>query len=107
MASQKEARAWPVNQKVDLFHTTADVDEDALDRLAAHARSADVRLHVLIDARDGLLTGERIRGGVPGWREASVWFCGPTGFGEAIRQDLAKHGFPIEKRFHQELFAMR
>ncbi|RIK98222.1 MAG: ferric reductase [Burkholderiales bacterium] len=107
MASQKEARAWPVDQKVDLFHATADVDEDALDRLAADARSADVRLHVLIDARDGLLTGERIRAAVPDWREASVWFCGPSGFGEAITQDLARHGFPVEKRFHQELFAMR
>ncbi|MGB5940954.1 MAG: ferric reductase-like transmembrane domain-containing protein [Rhodanobacter sp.] len=107
MAWQKEARDWPAGQRIDLFHSTADVDDEALDRLAGDAHSADVQLHVLIDARDGRLTGERIRAAVPEWREASIWFCGPAGFGEALKQDLAKHGFPVERRFHQELFAMR
>jgi len=107
MAMQKSARDWPEAQTVDLFHTTADVDEEALGKLAADAKSADVRLHVLIDARDGRLTGERVRDSVPRWREASVWFCGPTGFGGALKKDLAAHGFPIKHRFHQELFAMR
>jgi predicted ferric reductase len=100
-------RDWPADQRVDLFHTTAEVDEEALDKLASDAKSADVRLHVLIDARDGLLTGERIRAAVPDWREASIWFCGPAGFGEAIKRDLSAHGFPVEQHFHQELFAMR
>lgn len=31
----------------------------------------------------------------------------PLGFGAALRQDLAGEGFPVAKRFHQELFAMR
>lgn len=107
MASQKESQGWPKGQQVDLFHSTAEVDEEALDRLAADAKSAQVRLHVLIDSRDGQLTGERIRNAVPEWREASIWFCGPVGFGEALKRDLAAHGFPVAKRFHQELFAMR
>ena len=107
MAARKNDRDWPEGQKVDLFHSTADVDQEALDRLAADAKSADVRLHVLIDARDGHLTGERIRAAVPEWREASVWFCGPAGFGEALKRDLAAHGFSVNDRFHQELFAMR
>ncbi len=107
MAMQKDARDWPEGQTVDLFHTTADVDEEALGKIAADAKSADVRLHILIDARDGRLSGERVRQAVPQWREASVWFCGPTGFGEALKRDFAAHGFPIEQRFHQELFAMR
>ena len=66
-----------------------------------------MHLHVLVDARDGLLTGERIRAAVPEWREASVWFCGPAGFGEALKDDLAAHGFAVGRHFHQELFAMR
>lgn len=107
MTIQKSARDWPEAQTVDLFHTTADVDEEALSKLAADAQYADVRLHVLIDARDGRLTGERVRESVPRWREASIWFCGPTGFGEALKQDFAAHDFPVEHRFHQELFAMR
>ena len=92
---------------VDLFHTTADYDEAAVERLKADAEAANIRLHVLVDARDGLLTGERIRSTVPGWQEASFWFCGPARFGEALRGDFAAKGLPVAKRFHQELFDMR
>jgi Predicted ferric reductase len=96
-----------MGQSVELFHSTADADDEALKKLAADARAADIRLHVLIDARDGFLTGERIREAVPQWREAGIWFCGPAGFGAALRRDFAAHGFPVEQRFHQEFFGMR
>jgi predicted ferric reductase len=107
LAAQKDAPDRPAQQAVDMFHATADVDEEALGRLAADAHDADVALHVLVDARDGQLSGERIRAAVPQWQEASIWFCGPAGFGDALRRDFAAHGFPVERRFHQELFAMR
>lgn len=107
LALQSEAPDWPEAQTVELFHTTAEVDEDARDKLAADAKAARIRLHVLIDSRDGRLTGERVRAAVPRWREASVWFCGPVGFGDALKRDLAANGFPVRQRFHQELFAMR
>lgn len=97
----------PNSQRIDLFHTTVDWSEEAIARLTADAQAAGVQLHVLHDARDGLLTGERIRAAVPDWQEASVWFCGPARFGAALRNDLARHGLPVDKRFHQELFAMR
>lgn len=66
-----------------------------------------MRLHVLVDDRDGYLTGDRIRAEVPDWREAGIWFCGPAGFGEAIRKDFAAQGFDVRRNFHQELFNMR
>jgi predicted ferric reductase len=101
-------------QEVHLFHTTADWSEEAIARLRADAEAANVRLHLLYSARDGLysardgrLTGDRIRAAIPAWREASVWFCGPAGFGSALRQDFASHGLKVAARFHQELFAMR
>ncbi|MBP7241414.1 ferric reductase-like transmembrane domain-containing protein [Amaricoccus sp.] len=97
----------PHTQAVDLFHTTADYSEEAIGRLRADAAAAGVYVHVLHDARDGQLSGERIREAVPDWREASVWFCGPVGFGAALRADFAGHGFDAGARFHQELFAMR
>ena len=93
-------------REIDLFHPTAVEDPAALARLAAEAAAAGVRLHVLVDARDGRLSGERLRAAVPAWREASVWFCGPAGFGRALRQDLSAHGLPA-RAFHQELFEMR
>lgn len=94
-------------QEIDLFHTTADYSEEAIAKLRADADAAKVRLHVLHDPRDGRLSGERIRAAIPHWRQASFWFCGPPGFGAALRSDLANHGVDVETRFHQELFAFR
>ena len=91
---------------VTLYHSTREVDPEALALLRAAAQAAGITLHVLIDAKDGFLTGERIRADVPPWREASVWFCGPAGFGQALRRDLIAHGLPAA-RWHQELFEMR
>ncbi|MDD8022728.1 MAG: ferric reductase-like transmembrane domain-containing protein [Paracoccaceae bacterium] len=93
--------------EIHLFHTTREVDEAALERIAEDARAAKVRLHLLIDARDGRLTGQRIRDAVGNWREASLWFCGPSKFGAALRTDFAARGFPTDERFHQELFELR
>ncbi len=94
-------------QTIHFFHTTRDYDEGAIAKLTADAAAAAVRLHVLVDARDGRLDGERIRAAVPEWRDASLWFCGPAGFGQALRHDFATQGMPVDLRFHQELFAMR
>jgi len=103
-------QAVPVRQRsqaVDLFHTTADYSEEAIAKLQADAEAAGVRLHVLHDARDGRLTGDRVRAAVSDWREASLWFCGPAGFGSTLRRDFAAHGLPVADRFHQEIFTMR
>jgi predicted ferric reductase len=94
-------------QVIDLFHTTADYSEEAIAKLQADAKAANVRLHVLHDARHGRLGADRIRAEVPDWRNASIWFCGPSGFGAALRRDFAAHGLPVSRRFHQEVFAMR
>ena len=74
--------------------------------LGVAAEDAGVTLHILVDDRDGLLTGERVRELVPEWNSASVWFCGPAGFGQALRRDLTSHGLKSGD-FHQELFNMR
>lgn len=94
-------------QTIHFFHTTRDYDEEAIAKLTADADAAGVGLHVLVDGRDGRLSGERIRAAVPEWRDAGIWFCGPTGFGQALRQDFAAQGMPVAQRFHQELFEMR
>ncbi|SON53858.1 bifunctional nitric oxide dioxygenase/dihydropteridine reductase 2 [Hartmannibacter diazotrophicus] len=93
--------------EIDLFHTTREVDEAALERLARDAHAAKVRLHTLIDSRHGRLSGERIREMVPGWQDASIWFCGPIKFGAVLKADFATTGMPIDEQFHQELFELR
>ena len=101
------AETSPADPEIDLFHTSAEYDEVAFEKLKADAAAANVRLHILLDKRDGLLSGERIRAEVPAWREASIWFCGPPGFGAALRQDFSASGLDVATLFHQELFAMR
>ncbi|HEY6633578.1 MAG TPA: ferric reductase-like transmembrane domain-containing protein [Rhizobiaceae bacterium] len=92
---------------IDLLHPTTDYDEQAERNMRADAAAAGVRLHFLLTGRDGRLDGERIRAEVPGWRDASIWFCGPIPFGVALKRDFAAHGFPVATHFHQELFSMR
>jgi len=43
---------------------------------------------------------------VPGWKDASVWFCGPSRFAAALKLDLMRNGLKSED-FHHELFEMR
>jgi len=91
---------------VDLFHSTADVSETALAKMRSDAAAARVNLHITISGKDGKLSAARIRDAVPGWTDASVWFCGPTGFGSALKRDFKAVGLHMAD-FHQELFEMR
>jgi len=43
---------------------------------------------------------------VPDWNSASIWFCGPAGLGQALKEDLIANGLRHQD-FHQELFNMR
>ena len=63
-------------------------------------------MHLLVDAKDGRLDANRIRAAVAEWQSVSIWFCGPPGLGQALRDDFIAHGFP-ESQFNQEIFQMR
>ncbi|OQW89032.1 MAG: ferric reductase [Rhodoferax ferrireducens] len=96
----------PDGRQIDLFHSTRVLDPQAIRLMERDAAAAKVQLHVLSDARDGMLDAARIVQLVPDWREADIWFCGPTGFGQALKHDFMAMGLASE-RFHQELFEMR
>jgi predicted ferric reductase len=106
IARMKQLAAQHGTATIDLFHPTAVHEPAAIAKLEADAREAGVRLHLLVDAKDGRLDGPRIRAAVPDWANASVWFCGPARFGEAVRRDLLAHGLSA-RDFHQEMFEMR
>ncbi|MGE4281862.1 MAG: ferric reductase-like transmembrane domain-containing protein [Magnetospirillum sp.] len=106
-ARQLAAGQGHPGQQIDLIHTTVEEDAEALAELHRLADTAGIRLHVMVDGRDGRLSGEKLRQMLPGWERASLWFCGPAGFGKALRGDLARHGMAVSRRFHQEMFAMR
>lgn len=106
IARLEQLALHPDGKAIDLFHTTSMVDEAAFERLRKAAGAARVKLHLMVDAVDGRLTAERLCAAVADWRRADVWFCGPAGFGQALRRDLLACGLP-GRDFHQELFEMR
>lgn len=104
---QKREQGEQETRAIHLFHSTREVDEVAFGELRRDAEKAGVTLHLFIDAKDGFLTADRIVNLVPQWQEAGFWFCGPAGFGEALRRDFASRGVDVKRHFHQELFSMR
>lgn len=106
MARLRHLAQEPRMGKVDLFYSTAAHDEAFVAQVQALATSADVRFHLLVTSRDGLLTLERVAELVPAWMDADIWFCGPAGFGHALYTAMTGAGLP-EGSFHQELFEMR
>ncbi len=91
---------------IDLFYAPAQPYQLAVHELRQLALEAGVKLHVLVEARDGRLTTQKICETVPDWATSDVWFCGPTGFGEALKQDFKARGLP-SVNFHEELFDLR
>ena len=94
------------DKAIDLFYSTSSPDEAFIQRLRERAQQAGVTLHVVIAAVHGRLTPQRIREQVPASKEASVWFCGPAGLGQSLREDWLDQGRSSDS-FHQELFEMR
>jgi predicted ferric reductase len=91
---------------IDLFYSTSAPDESFISRVRQRAEAAGVRLHVLVATKDGRLNAERICQTVPEWQSADLWFCGPAGFGQALREGFTARGLSPDD-FHQELFDMR
>lgn len=107
IARLKQLALTPDRQhSIDLFHPSGEYSAAAMAKLRADAAAAGVRLHLLVGNQNGRLSGERLRHEVADWQAASVWFCGPAGFGRALRDDLLAHGLKPQD-FHQELFQMR
>ena len=94
------------HQPVDLFWSVRVLEDQALRRVQADADQANVRLHLIRDGQNAPLTAQAITKVVPSWVQGDVWFCGPAGFGAALRQGFARLGLGA-KHFHQELFQMR
>lgn len=90
---------------IDLFYSTRVADPAFTSGIRELAAQKGVGFH-LLEEKDGLLTLDCIEAVVPDWKEAGIWFCGPSGFGDALRQPMLARGLP-GSHFHQELFEMR
>lgn len=106
MARLQALAVQPDGREIDLWYSTAEPDPGFIERLTRLAEEAGIRLHVVFSERDGRLSADRLCEAVPQWKEASIWFCGPGGFGKALREGLTERGL-APANFHQELFDMR
>ncbi|SIO48402.1 Predicted ferric reductase [Burkholderia sp. GAS332] len=105
--ARSQARVRHTDERaVDLFYSTKAPDQVFIGAVEQLATRANVRLHILVSGKDKRLTARRLCEIVPEWMSADVWFCGPAGFGRALRRDLVARGLAVED-FHQELFEMR
>ena len=72
--------------------------------LEALCQQAGVRLHRRLTDQQGPLDPAEIEARLK--PNASVWFCGPAGWGEALAKTLTGNGLPREA-FHREAFEFR
>lgn len=91
---------------VDLFYATDTPDPGFVAPIAQLARQSGIAFHVVDGSQGDRLTLEKLAALVPEWKQADVWFCGPSGFGDAMRRAMVAQGLPAS-RFHQESFEMR
>ncbi|MCU0955022.1 MAG: ferric reductase-like transmembrane domain-containing protein [Hyphomicrobium sp.] len=90
---------------IDLFYATKLADPGFTSQIIEIAQRKGVRFH-LLEEKDGFLTLDYLEAFAPDWKDADIWFCGPAGFGQALRRPMLAGGLPAS-RFHQELFEMR
>lgn len=90
----------------DLHYSVRDAGTDPfVERLQTLcAALPDIRLHVH-DEHSGPLTADTLAEQQQDWKRSEVWFCGPHGFADALREGL--QAFSGRIRFHQEAFEMR
>lgn len=106
ISRMQQLATQPDGRTIDLFHATSTPDirvNQALWRLAAESNA---RLHVWVAAESGHLTAAHIMRGVPEWKSADIWFCGPAEFGKQMEKDFRAEGL-APGDFHQELFHFR
>ncbi len=91
----------------DLHYSVRDREADPfIDRLQALCETLpEVHLHVH-DQRNGPLSAKTLASELNETKRAEVWFCGPRGFAEALREGLHQ-AWPGKLHFHQEAFEMR
>ena len=96
----------PSRQPISLFYSARTSDHALIERVQTLTHQAGIPLHLSVSGQNLALTARAICENVPNFLKHTVWFCGSTGFGEAIRRGLLKEGLPSH-RFHQELFEIR
>ena len=94
--------------EVDFYYS---VRQRELDPFVAHLESLcvalpSVRLHIMSSERNECLTAATLCDRPGSSKTPEIWFCGPQGLADKLRQGLRAMGMG-SARFHQEAFEMR
>ncbi|MCY9802356.1 ferric reductase-like transmembrane domain-containing protein [Vibrio scophthalmi] len=91
---------------VTLYYCTQAPSSGFIHELETLAREANIEFHVIDNRVMQHLTIADIKQKQGRLDNHSVWFCGPLGFGEALKSQLSNEEFDL-KHFHTELFNFR
>lgn len=91
---------------IDLFYCTQCPDVDFIKYITLLAEQAKINLSLWDSNTQGFLTAPKIAQKVVCWKNADIWFCGPSRFSKSLQQDFTQLGLKANK-FHTELFEMR
>lgn len=91
---------------IDLYICVKDQSAALTQRAIELAARTGVQSHVMASAEGQTLSAAHIQTHHPDWKQSHIWFCGPAGLGQALRDKLVRDGLPAG-HFHQELFEMR
>ena len=93
-----------------LYYCVRNADEapfaERLKTLCAHVPNVTLKIRYS-DTERPLSAAELAADHKPGMPWPSVWFCGPIGFADALKDGLHRRGMPVGELFHQEAFQMR
>ncbi|MBU3987926.1 MAG: ferric reductase, partial [Gammaproteobacteria bacterium] len=98
----------PSKVSADLHYCTRDRTNDPfVARLEANcAALPGIRLHIHGAQQGETLSAADVAAAQAGSRRSEIWFCGPQGLAEKLKQELGRIG-QGRFSFHQEAFEMR
>jgi len=90
VSRMQQLATHPDGKIIDFFHATSNADARVNPGLWRLVGESKVHLHVWVASENGRLTVEHIMRGVPDWKSADVWFCGPAAFGKQLEHDFPR-----------------
>ena len=91
---------------VTLYYCTQTPSPVFIEQLETAVREANIEFHVVDNRMAKFLTISDVCQRNGDLTNSSVWFCGPLGFGEALKSQLKERQFNLA-HFHSELFNFR
>jgi predicted ferric reductase len=94
------------NRSITLYYCTENPSEKLILELQQEAKLANIDLNIIDGSRGSLLSVAKLSESHKDLKARSIWFCGPVGFSDQLKQDLNTIDYDLNL-FHQELFSMR